>query len=98
MQVIGRDKLVKFSRKHSEAKAVLDAWYDEVGSDTCIWTAPHDITNRFPKASILGKKGERVVFRIKGNHIRLIVQVSYRAGRVLIERVGTHAEYDKWNL
>ncbi|EOR7631858.1 type II toxin-antitoxin system HigB family toxin, partial [Escherichia coli] len=40
----------------------------------------------------------RVIFNIKGNNYRLVVQVVYQAGMVIVERVGTHAEYDKWRL
>ncbi|NCC37202.1 MAG: type II toxin-antitoxin system HigB family toxin, partial [Chloroflexia bacterium] len=34
-------------------------------------------------------------FNIKGNHYRLVVKVRYQQGLVVIEWVGTHAEYDK---
>ncbi|MHB1591052.1 MAG: type II toxin-antitoxin system HigB family toxin [Sulfuricella sp.] len=32
---------------------------------------------------------------IKGNSYRLVVQVRYRGGIVVIEWIGTHAEYSK---
>ncbi|WOG27946.1 type II toxin-antitoxin system HigB family toxin [Endozoicomonas sp. 8E] len=37
----------------------------------------------------------RLIFNIKGNDYRLIVKVAYRKGIVLIEWVGTHANYDQ---
>ncbi|MFV1095872.1 type II toxin-antitoxin system HigB family toxin [Klebsiella pneumoniae] len=39
--------------------------------------------------------GNRVIFNIKGNRYRLVVQVVYVGGDVIIEWVGTHAEYTK---
>lgn len=37
----------------------------------------------------------RFVSNIKGNTLRLVVQVRFESGLVLIEWVGTHAEYDR---
>jgi mRNA interferase HigB len=93
MQVLGRDKLVQFSARHGAAKAYLDAWFSEVSSKSCIWHTPHDIKQRYASASFLADN--RVIFNIKGNNYRLVVKVRYQNGLVVIEWVGTHAEYDK---
>jgi mRNA interferase HigB len=55
-----------------------------------------DIKAAYPSASWL--ENGRVVFDIKGNDFRLVARVHFRLGQVLIERVGTHAEYSKWQL
>ncbi|MEW9208238.1 type II toxin-antitoxin system HigB family toxin [Citrobacter werkmanii] len=94
MIVRGREKLHEFCLKHSQAKGAIDAWYDEVVRAE--WKTPQDIRNRYASADFIA--GNRVIFNIKGNHFRLIVHVIYVAGTVVIERVGTHAEYDKWRL
>ena len=39
--------------------------------------------------------GNKVIFNIKGNAYRLVIKAKYQNGLVLIEWVGTHAEYDK---
>jgi hypothetical protein len=31
LKVLGRDKLIDFSKKHTQAKKALDIWFDEVG-------------------------------------------------------------------
>ncbi len=93
MQVLGRDKLTKFSNKHADAKAALDAWFGEVSSRSCAWQTSHDIKQRYASASFLAQN--RVIFNIKGNSYRLVVKVRYQNGLVVIEWVGTHAEYDK---
>ena len=49
--------------------------------------------NQYPNASALADN--RVIFNIGGNTIRLVVKAKYQNGIVLIEWIGTHAEYDK---
>lgn len=94
MEVIGRGRLDGFARKHPDVSSALDAWACEVRSAK--WSAPRDIKTRYPSASLLADN--RVVFNIKGNKYRLDVKVAYQTGKVLIKRIGTHAEYDKWEF
>lgn len=93
MKVLSRDKLTKFSKKHARSKGALDAWFDEVSGNECAWNTTHDIKDRYPSADFLADN--RVIFNIKGNHYRLVVKVRYQNGIVVVEWVGTHAEYDK---
>ena len=57
------------------------------------WESPQDIKRVYRSADFLA--GNRVIFNIKGNRYRLVVQVVYVGGDVIIEWVGTHAEYTK---
>lgn len=91
MKVLGRDKLVNFYAKHANSKDALEAWFSEA-EDAC-WKVPQDIKNRYNSADFLADN--RVIFNIKGNHYRLVVKVRYQNGIVVIEWVGTHAQYDK---
>jgi len=91
MRVLGRDKLDAFGREHARAKKALDAWFQEAKNST--WKTTQDIKNRYRSADFLANN--RVIFNIKGNHYRLVVKVHYQNGIVVIEWVGTHAEYDK---
>ena len=91
MRVIGRDKLFKFSRKHNRAKAALNSWFAE--AERANWQTPQDIKDRYTGVDFLS--GNRVIFNIKGNHYRLVVKVRYQNGIVVVEWVGTHAEYDR---
>lgn len=94
MKVLNVEKLHSFSRKHNQAKGALDSWYDEVKRES--WKCSHDIKKRFNAVDFL--PDNRVIFDIKGNNYRLVVQVIYQAGMVIVEKVGTHAEYDRWRL
>ena len=38
------------------------------------------------------------VFNVKGNKYRLDTRVAYRTGVVVVKRIGTHAEYDRWTF
>lgn len=91
MQLLGLPKLDDFKRKHADSRGPLDVWRVEV--EQAQWSAPQDVKNRYPSASVLADN--RVIFNIKGNTFRLVVKAKYQNGIVLIEWVGTHAEYDK---
>ncbi len=91
MKVLGRDKLFTFIKKHANAKGALQSWLAE--ADAAAWSTPEQVRERYPRASIL--PGNKVVFRIKGNDYRLLVKARYRQGVLMIEWVGTHADYDK---
>lgn len=91
MQVLGKDKLISFYKKHANAKSVIESWLSEAQSAK--WNTPQDIKDRYRSADFLD--GNRVIFNIKGNHYRLVVRVRYQNGVAVIEWVGTHAEYDK---
>ncbi len=94
MRVIKKKTLLEFASKHATASQPLLAWHDE--AEKAIWQRPNDIKEFFRSVNIINEK--RVVFNIKGNHYRLVVDVEYRIGLVFIVRVMTHAEYDKVNI
>lgn len=91
MRLLGKLLLDAFKRNHADARRTLDAW--QVDVEHAQWSGPQDIKNRYPSASFLADN--RVIFNINGNKYRLVVKAKYRNGVVLIEWVGTHAEYDK---
>ena len=91
MKVLGRDKLTDFMRRHGSSKKALEAWYAE--AERSSWQVPQDIKNQYCSTDFLADN--RVIFNIKGNHFRLVVKVRYQGGIVVVEWVGTHAEYSK---
>ncbi len=94
MTIAGRQIIEKFIRKHANSKASLSAWLEEAEEAT--WEKPQDIKNRYNSADFLS--GNRVIFDIGGNNYRLMVLVRYKNGILLIQKIGTHAEYSKWKL
>jgi len=94
MQLLGLFKLDEFKRKHADSRGPLDVWRVEV--EQAQWVSTQDVKSRYPSASFLADN--RVIFNIKGNAFRLVVKAKYQNGIVLVEWVGTHAEYDKKKL
>ncbi|MFM2241504.1 MAG: hypothetical protein RLZ97_359 [Verrucomicrobiota bacterium] len=94
MTVVGKQVIEKFIRKHANSRASLSAWLDD--AEASEWKTSQDIKNRYRTADFLS--GNRVVFDIGGNNYRLVVLVRYHQGVLLIQKVGTHAEYSKWKL
>ena len=92
MILVGRGLLEAFKKKHADARSQIDAWVAEVNDAS--WKTTMDVKERYCHASILADN--RVVFNLKGNDYRLEVSIAFRTGVVKIHRVGTHAEYDKW--
>ena len=94
MKVVGKLKLDDFVEDHADVRTQVYAWLWE--AEDAEWKNTKDIKDRYAQASFLANN--LVVFNLKGNHYRLVVKISYNTGIVKIEKIGTHAEYSKWNL
>ena len=94
MKLLGKKILNDFKQQHADAQSQIESWIAEI--EEAEWNTPHDLKSRYPKASLIGD--QQVVFDICGNKYRLLAQVSYKNGMVLVKKVGTHKEYDNWNI
>jgi len=94
MKLLGRQLLSEFKKIHADARSQVESWKVEV--EGAQWSTPFELKSRYPKASIL--KGQNVIFDICGNKYRLWAQVSFKNGIVLVRKIGTHKEYDNWNI
>ena len=92
MKVIGRDKIDSFARRHANADRPLKQWLKK--AEAANWSNAADIKNTF---NSVDRAGSHYIFNIGGNKYRLVAIVVIRNGVVIIERIMTHAEYDKWN-
>jgi len=93
MRIIKESTLTEYfnQSKYQQAMEPLKAWVYEVRSS--IWDNASDLKAKYGNASIISSK--RVVFNIKGNDYRLIVDVEYKLRIVFVVWFGTHKEYDK---
>ena len=93
MRVIKEKTLVDycFKKKYKQAKGSLQSWIYETRYSN--WSNPNELKLKYKNASVINAK--RVVFNIKGNDFRLIVDVEYKLGIIFIVWFGTHEEYDK---
>jgi mRNA interferase HigB len=92
MKLVGRQLLTEFMQQHADVRGPLSAWVKEV--ETASWSRPSDVKARYPSASFLSDN--EVIFNIKGNRYRLKVLVAYATQAVVVQKVGTHADYDRW--
>jgi mRNA interferase HigB len=91
VRLVGRTTLDDFVKKHASARRVIQSWVLEV--EDAAWTSPQDIKDRYASASFLAENV--VIFNIKGNQYRLKCVIAYKTRTVVIQWVGTHAEYSK---
>ena len=93
MRLIKEKTLTDYCRlsKYKQAAGYLEAWIYEVKYST--WDNANELKAKYGNASIISSK--RVVFNIKGNDYRLIVDIEYKLKIVFIVWFGTHKEYDK---
>lgn len=94
MRIIARNTLIKYWKRIPETEQPLKAWYQEISNAN--WNSHNELKKQFVNASIITNK--RIVFNIKGNKYRLIVDIEYKIGIVFIVWVGTHKQYDKINV
>ena len=93
MRIIAKSTLRAFWEKHPAAEYPLRSWFKEISAAS--FATPNDVKARYGNASIIANN--RVVFNIKGNDFRLIVEIGYDSHIVFILFIGTHAAYDKVN-
>lgn len=94
MRLVGAPLLTEFTERHPDAKPDLEAWRVEVLAAN--WSNPHELKARYPKASLVGNRD--VVFNIRHNRYRLHAKVDYQSGTVIVRRLGTHDEYNRWTF
>lgn len=96
MRIIAESTLEK-AISHYQSRGIeshLRSWISYMKRAS--YQSPNEIKKHYQSASIINDK--RVVFNIKGNNFRLIVDIEYRLGIVFIVDVLTHSEYDKINV
>ena len=91
MRLVGRSHLDALASEHPEVGEHLNAWEREV--EKAQWRTPHDLKQRYPRASLLGD--QQVIFDIMGNNYRIDTKISYKNQVVIVAWAGTHAEYNR---
>lgn len=91
MQLLKRKILIDYQLKHADSRIPLNNWMNLIR--LAKWKTPQDIKNAINSVDFLS--GNRVIFNIGGNKHRLVVVVVYTAETVVVNWIGTHAEYSK---
>lgn len=90
MHIISHAKIIQAQADHPTSAPALDQWYRL--SKRVIWRNFADVKGCFPATD---KVGDKFVFDVGGNKLRLIAAIHFNAGRVFVRAVLTHKEYDK---
>ena len=91
MRIIAKKALRDFWEVHPDSEQALKAWFKDVSAAE--WDSFNDVRESFNRASAIGS--DLIVFRIRGNHYRLIVRINYVFSIIYIKFIGTHADYDE---
>lgn len=91
MKIIGLSKLQLYCDTHPDIRKWIENWLCDVRNSS--WATPQDIKNVYPSASFLSDR--KVIFNVKGNHYRLLVQVAFNTQIVAVLWIGNHSEYSK---
>jgi mRNA interferase HigB len=91
MRIIAKGTLRDYWIKNPKSEHALLEWYQIVNIQN--WKSPNELKSTFKNASIINSK--RVVFNIKGNDFRLVIEIEYDFQLIFILWIGTHSDYDK---
>ena len=94
MNVVGKEKVEDFLKHHDEVRQDVSELIRDLEGRR--FTKPAELLDRYPSARALD--GRRVVFKVRGNKHRLCAIVAYNTGVMVIDFVGTHAQYDRQKL
>ncbi len=90
MRIISHRKIVQAQSDHPESQNALDHWYRLTKRVT--WRNFSEVKACFPAVD---KVGDKFVFDIGGNKLRLIAAIHFVSRKLFIRAVLTHREYDK---
>lgn len=90
MQVVGRERIDKASKKHSEWKASLRTWL-RIASNA-YWRHFADVRQTLKSADSVGRY---VIFDIANNRARLVSIINYQAQRVVVVKILDHSKYNR---
>ncbi len=93
MRIIAIKTIRDFWEENKISEQPLKSWIQEAQNSK--WSNSAELKEQYRNASVLGSK--RVVFNIKGNDYRLIVDIEYRLQIIFVVWLGTHEQYDKIN-
>jgi mRNA interferase HigB len=91
MRVFNKSTLRNFYEKHEDCEEQLLTWYKVTTKAS--WKSFNDVKKYFNSVDCI--KESILVFNIKGNNYRLVVDFNFRMQWAFITFIGTHADYDK---
>lgn len=93
VRIVSEKRIREFIAREPRSADAIWHWVDAV--EAAAWDNPGDLKANFASASFVG---DLTVFNVGGNKYRILVFVHFRQQIVYIKKIGTHKEYDKWEL
>lgn len=91
MQLLGKNVVDEFKKKHPTSRKALDRWVKLVeGAD---FRTPQDMKRMF--GVNVDFVGLQTVFDVGGNKVRAITKISFGVKIILVTHVLRHSDYDK---
>jgi mRNA interferase HigB len=90
MHIISHAKIIEAQKAHPECRNALEQWYRF--TKRVHWESYSDVKSCF---SSVDKIGDKFVFDIGGNKLRLITAIHFNTQKVFVRLVLTHNQYDK---
>lgn len=91
MRIIAKGAIIYYCDSHPIAKTALLTWYHQFSKQ--VFKDFNELKTVYGNASIVANN--RVIFNIKGNEFRLIVQLNLQKASAFIIWFGTHQAYNK---
>lgn len=93
MRVVTTKRIREFIAREPNSSGALWHWVDAI--ESAYWRNPGELKRTFASASFVG---DVTVFNVGGNRYRTAAFVHYPRQIVYIKRIGTHEEYNRWDL
>jgi mRNA interferase HigB len=95
MVIISKTRLRHYWKRHPSAEPSLREWY--LRTRRAEWKSVAEVRGDFPAVDFVraSSGNQLAVFDIAHNRFRLISSVWFRAKRVYVLRLFSHAEYDR---
>jgi mRNA interferase HigB len=93
LRIVTEKRIREFIQREPRSSDAVWRWADAIESSN--WRNPGELKATFAGASFVG---DLTVFNVGGNNYRIVAFVHYRKQIVYVKRIGTHREYDKWDL
>lgn len=91
VKVINLSEVKAFQGKHAHSRAPLGRWVAMTVEAS--WKGWAEVKRTFKTVDHVGPYA---VFKIHGNHYRLVATINFATQTVVVQRVMTHTEYDRW--
>ncbi|PKY10402.1 hypothetical protein B1757_09900 [Acidithiobacillus marinus] len=90
MHIISRTKILQAQRDFTDCSGALEQWYRL--TKRVQWQNFAEVKACFPAVD---KVGDKYVFDVGGNKLRLIAAIHFNTGKVFVRAVMTHKAYDR---